>query len=61
DHAAEFGHVQIADSPGRGEPGTGRLPFDDLLRALRDGGYTGLVGLEYKPTVPSAKSFDWLV
>ncbi|MFJ9552947.1 hydroxypyruvate isomerase family protein [Nocardiopsis sp. NPDC101807] len=61
DHAAEFGHVQIADSPGRGEPGSGRLPFDDLLRALGDGGYTGLVGLEYKPTVPSAKSFDWLV
>ncbi|MFD3686951.1 hydroxypyruvate isomerase family protein [Nocardiopsis sp. NPDC058631] len=60
DHAAEFGHVQIADSPGRGEPGTGRLPFDDLLRALQDGGYDGLVGLEYKPTVPSAKSFDWL-
>lgn len=59
-HAAEFGHVQIADSPGRGEPGSGRLPFEDLLRALREGGYSGFVGLEYKPTVPSEKSFGWL-
>ncbi|WP_067974939.1 hydroxypyruvate isomerase family protein [Nocardiopsis trehalosi] len=56
DHAADFGHVQIADAPGRGEPGTGELPIDDLLTAAQAGGYTGLVGLEYNPTVPSAES-----
>jgi hydroxypyruvate isomerase len=60
DHAAEFGHIQIADAPGRGEPGTGELPIDELLTAAQAGGYRGLVGLEYKPTVPSAQSFGWL-
>lgn len=59
DHAAEFGHIQIADAPGRGEPGTGDLPIDELLSAAQAGGYRGLVGLEYKPTVPSAESFGW--
>ncbi|MDA8372205.1 MAG: TIM barrel protein [Nocardiopsaceae bacterium] len=59
DHAAEFGHIQIADVPGRGEPGTGELPIDDLLTAAQAGGYSGHVGLEYKPTVPSADSFGW--
>ncbi|RNL86139.1 hydroxypyruvate isomerase family protein [Halostreptopolyspora alba] len=60
DHAAEFGHVQIADVPGRGEPGSGALPIDRLLTAAQNGGYDGHVGLEYKPTVPSAESFGWL-
>ncbi|MDS1271201.1 TIM barrel protein [Lipingzhangella sp. LS1_29] len=60
DHAAEFGHVQIADHPGRGEPGTGELPLDDLLSRSQAGGYSGWVGLEYKPTVPTVDSFAWL-
>ncbi|WP_159939933.1 MULTISPECIES: hydroxypyruvate isomerase family protein [unclassified Nocardiopsis] len=60
DHAAEFGHVQIADTPGRGEPGSGRLPIDTLLGAAQEAGYEGFVGLEYKPTVASEKSFGWL-
>ncbi|MFI6574837.1 hydroxypyruvate isomerase family protein [Nocardiopsis sp. NPDC050513] len=60
DHAAEFGHIQIADAPGRGEPGTGSLPLDELLTEAEARGYRGLVGLEYKPTVPSAESFGWL-
>ncbi|MBR8742458.1 hydroxypyruvate isomerase family protein [Nocardiopsis sp. MG754419] len=60
DHAAAFGHVQIADAPGRGEPGTGTLPLDALLTAAQAGGYRGLVGLEYKPTVPTTDSFGWL-
>lgn len=59
-HAAEFGHIQIADHPGRGEPGTGDLPLEDLLSRSQAGGYSGWVGLEYKPTVPSVDSFDWL-
>lgn len=60
EHAAAFGHVQIADAPGRGEPGTGELPIGELLTASQAGGYRGPVGLEYKPTVPSAESFGWL-
>ncbi|MGW0424426.1 TIM barrel protein [Streptomyces sp. NPDC003015] len=55
------GHVQIADNPGRGAPGTGSLPLEDLLDQLKKAGYDGWVGLEYKPgDRPSAEAFDWL-
>jgi hydroxypyruvate isomerase len=55
------GHVQIADNPGRGAPGTGSLPLEDLLDQLQKAGYDGWVGLEYKPgDRPSAEAFDWL-
>ncbi|HEX5881663.1 MAG TPA: TIM barrel protein [Actinomycetota bacterium] len=53
-------HVQIADAPGRHEPGTGSLDLDRHLGALAAGGYDGWVGLEYKPSGASADSFDWL-
>ena len=59
-HASRFGHVQIADAPGRGQPGTGTVPYDSVLKALEDSGYPGFVGLEYKPAGPSADSFAWL-
>lgn len=60
-YAGRTGHVQIADSPGRGAPGTGALPLEDLLDRLRTAGYEGRVGLEYKPgDRPSAEAFDWL-
>lgn len=47
-HCRRIGHVQIADAPGRGEPGSGQIPLDRHLRNLAAGGYTGWVGLEYK-------------
>ncbi|GHE01140.1 TIM barrel protein [Streptomyces alanosinicus] len=60
-YAAKTGHVQIADNPGRGAPGTGSLPLEELLDQLTKAGYDGWVGLEYKPgDRPSAESFDWL-
>ncbi|MFJ7961942.1 TIM barrel protein [Streptomyces sp. NPDC096324] len=60
-HAGRTGHVQIADSPGRGAPGTGALPLEALLDQLAAAGYAGWVGLEYKPgDRPSARAFDWL-
>lgn len=60
-YAEKTGHVQIADNPGRGAPGTGTLPLQDLLDRLRKAGYEGWVGLEYKPgDRPSAESFAWL-
>jgi len=59
-HADRFGHVQIADVPGRGQPGTGELDYPAILRQLADSPYEGLVGLEYKPVGPSAESFGWL-
>ncbi|MEE1737818.1 TIM barrel protein [Streptomyces sp. BE147] len=60
-YAAKTGHVQIADNPGRGAPGTGSLPLERLLDELAGAGYAGRVGLEYKPgDRPSAESFAWL-
>jgi hydroxypyruvate isomerase len=58
DHAADFGHIQIADDPGRGQPGTGTLPLAEWLAAAQDGGYDGYVGLEYKDA--SDDPFAWL-
>ncbi|MEU4496277.1 TIM barrel protein [Streptomyces sp. NBC_00210] len=60
-YADKTGHVQIADNPGRGAPGTGALPLEQLLDELKKAGYDGWVGLEYKAgDRPSAESFDWL-
>lgn len=61
EHTHRTGHVQIADSPGRGAPGTGALDFPDLLERLAKAGYGGRIGLEYKPgDRPSSESFEWL-
>lgn len=60
DHVDRIAHVQIADAPGRNEPGTGTLALDAQLAALEAGGYTGWVGLEYKPSTTTADSFGWL-
>ncbi|WP_226356941.1 hydroxypyruvate isomerase family protein [Pseudonocardia sp. ICBG601] len=57
-HADRIGHVQIADAPGRGEPGTGDLPIADLLARVVAAGYDGPVSLEYKPV--TADPFGWL-
>jgi hydroxypyruvate isomerase len=53
-------HVQIADFPGRGEPGSGELDLDSLLGDLAARGYDGWVGLEYKPTSTTDASLSWL-
>ena len=55
-----IGHVQIADAPGRGEPGTGELDLDGYLSTLQTNGYAGYVGLEYKPTTTTEESLAWL-
>ncbi|ANY08933.1 hydroxypyruvate isomerase family protein [Pseudonocardia sp. HH130630-07] len=53
-----IGHVQIADAPGRGEPGSGDLPVVALLDQVAATGYRGRVGLEYRPTTEDP--FAWL-
>jgi hydroxypyruvate isomerase len=58
--AGRIGHVQIADAPGRNEPGTGTLDIDNYLGRIAATGYDGWVGLEYKPSGKSADSFGWL-
>ncbi|MFI6088549.1 TIM barrel protein [Streptomyces sp. NPDC051218] len=60
-YVAQTAHVQIADNPGRGAPGTGSLPLEELLDQLQKAGYEGWVGLEYKPgDRPSSEAFGWL-
>jgi hydroxypyruvate isomerase len=58
DYGSRIGHVQIADAPGRGEPGTGEIPIRTYLEQLEAQGYRGYVGLEYKATKPD--TFEWL-
>src|SRR5918999_3414457 len=53
-------HVQVADAPGRHEPGTGTLDVHRHLGQLAAAGYAGWVGLEYQPSGASADSFGWL-
>ncbi|AOT02620.1 hydroxypyruvate isomerase family protein [Arthrobacter sp. U41] len=57
-HAQDFGHIQIADSPGRGAPGTGALPLGDWIARSRQLGYEGYISLEYKE--PAETAFDWI-
>ncbi|MFI0717199.1 TIM barrel protein, partial [Streptomyces inhibens] len=60
-YTAKTAHVQIADNPGRGAPGSGSLDFTALLGRLKKNGYDGWIGLEYKPgDGPSAGAFAWL-
>ncbi len=59
-HAELTSHVQIADHPGRGEPGSGEMNIDRHLRDLAERGYAGWVGLEYKPTTETETSLAWL-
>ncbi|AXB42137.1 hydroxypyruvate isomerase family protein [Amycolatopsis albispora] len=60
EHTGRIGHVQIADAPGRNQPGTGSIDIAGYLGKLAANGYSGHVGLEYKPTGASAESFGWL-
>jgi hydroxypyruvate isomerase len=59
-HAASIAHVQIADHPGRGEPGSGDLDLSALLTRLERVGYDGWVALEYNPTTTTTESLGWL-
>jgi hydroxypyruvate isomerase len=58
-HAKDFGHIQIADNPGRGAPGTGELPLGEWIARSRELGYDGYIGLEYKE--PAETAFSWAI
>jgi hydroxypyruvate isomerase len=53
-------HVQIADVPGRHEPGTGQQPIAEFLSDLDTLGYGGAVGLEYRPASSTERALAWL-
>ena len=60
EHIGRIGHVQIADNPGRHEPGSGEINYRFLLQALEATGYGGYVSLEYIPSGRTEDSFAWL-
>lgn len=56
-----IGHVQFADCPGRGVPGSGEVDFEPLLQALGEAGYRGWLGAEYRPDEKgTTASLGWL-
>lgn len=55
-----IGHIQVADVPGRCEPGTGEINFPAILSALGRLGYKGYIGLEYQASETAEPSFKWL-
>ena len=59
-HANKIGHIQFADCPGRGQPGTGHINFERIFRAIEKSGYLGWVGAEYKPVGTTSESLGWL-
>ena len=59
-HLARIGHVQLADNPGRHEPGTGEINYPFLFSHLDRIGYTGWVGCEYKPAKDTESGLGWL-
>jgi hydroxypyruvate isomerase len=59
-HTDEIGHVQVADAPGRHEPGTGSVPIAELVELLDAHGYTGGIALEYIPSGETLAGLSWL-
>ena len=59
-HLPYIGHIQLADVPGRHEPGTGEINYPAVLKALSELPYSGYVGLEYRPSGDSDESLAWL-
>ena len=55
-----IGHIQLADNPGRHEPGTGEINYQFLLSFIDRIGYTGWIGCEYKPATTTVAGLGWL-
>jgi hydroxypyruvate isomerase len=58
-HAGKIAHIQFADCPGRGQPGTGLINFKRIFSAIEKSTYSGWVGAEYKPVGATTESLDW--
>ena len=56
---AKIGHIQLADNPGRGEPGTGEINYAWLFKHIDAAGYTGWIGCEYKPKSDTVNGLGW--
>lgn len=59
-HLSRIAHVQLADNPGRHEPGTGEIHYPFLFAHLERLGYDGWIGCEYKPKTTTREGLGWL-
>nr|WP_298376754.1 hydroxypyruvate isomerase [uncultured Halomonas sp.] len=59
-HFDRIAHVQLADNPGRHEPGTGEINYPFLFEHLDRLGYAGWIGCEYKPAAGTKEGLGWL-
>jgi len=57
---SRIGHIQIADNPGRHEPGTGEINYAWVLKHIDALGYDGWVGCEYKPKTTTVEGLGWM-
>ena len=58
-YLARIGHIQIADNPGRNEPGTGEIAYAFLFAHLKRIGWKGAIGCEYKPAAATEAGLGW--
>jgi hydroxypyruvate isomerase len=58
-HVKRIAHIQIADTPGRHEPGTGEINYPFLLAFIDRLGYSGWIGCEYKPATSTEAGLGW--
>jgi hydroxypyruvate isomerase len=59
-HLSKIAHIQLADNPGRNEPGTGEINYAYIFAMLDRIGYTGWIGCEYKPAATTEAGLGWL-
>jgi hydroxypyruvate isomerase len=58
-YLSRIGHIQLADNPGRNEPGTGEINYEFLFAHLDRIGYQGWIGCEYKPAAATEAGLGW--
>ena len=57
---SKIAHIQLADNPGRNEPGTGEINYAHLFKFIDKIGYTGWIGCEYKPATHTEAGLGWI-
>lgn len=57
---SKIAHIQLADNPGRNEPGTGEINYAHLFKLIDDIGYNGWIGCEYKPATGTEAGLGWI-
>jgi hydroxypyruvate isomerase len=57
---SKIAHIQIADNPGRNEPGTGEINYPNIFRFLDKQGYDGWIGCEYRPLGKTGEGLEWI-